>query len=142
MLSERLLITRLITSVGMALLLMLGVAAAAHPEPDGSAPVPVAVTAQLDPQVDSLSVETLSAVAEHVVVVAGQAGTSVLAGGALCILGVLCGLVFAVLTRTLWRRRTLPDRGARPRTFSSLPLPVVRPRAIGLSLTQLGLSRT
>lgn len=143
MLSEQLLIMRLITTVGMALLLLLSVAGAGHSESDGSASVPLTVTALLDPPVDPLSRdEPVSVATEHAAVVGGSAGSSALVGAALCILGVLCGLVFMVVPRRLWSRRALPDRGLRPRALSILPPPVAHPRATVLSLTQLGLSRT
>jgi hypothetical protein len=142
MLGERLLIMKLITSVGLAVLLLLGVAAAGHAESDGSASVPLAVTVLMDPHVDAVGNGAESAKPEHAAVVAGSQGISALAGAALCILGVLCGLVFAVIVRRLWGRRTLPDSTLRPHPLSLIVLPFARPRAASLSLTQLGLSRT
>ena len=142
MLSERLLIMKLITSVGLALLLLLGVAAAGHAESDEAASVPLAVTVLVDPHANALGDEAAGAIAEHAAVVDGSPGTSALAGAALCILGVLCGLVFAVFTRRMWRRPALPDRGLRPHAAALPCFPVVRLRATVLTLTQLSLSRT
>ena len=142
MLGERLLIMKLITSVGLAVLLLLGVAAAGHSESDGSASVPLPVTVLVDPHVDAVGNEAEGAKTEHAAVVAGSQGTSALAAAALCILGVLCGLVFAVIVRRLWARRTPPDSTLRPRPHSLMVLPLARPRATSLSLTELGLSRT
>lgn len=145
MLAERLLITRIITSLGLTLLFMLGIAGAGHGESEGAPPVSLAMTALVDPHVDLLSHGPAAAShgAEHEVFSSGLQESSALMGAALCMLGMLCGLVFAVLIRGLWRGRTPPDRGSLlPRVLSLLPASVARPRATVLSLTQLGLSRT
>lgn len=141
MLSERLLIARLITSAGLALLLMVGIAAMDHTESEGPAPVSLAAIALLDPHDDPLGDEP-GDVVKHGAAVADPAAASALVGAALCILGVLCGLVFVVAAGRLWNRRALPSRSVQPRAPSIFPCPIVRPRATALSLTQLGLSRT
>ena len=143
-LSERLLITRIITGLGLALLLVLGIAAAGHLETDGTTPVPLGISALLDPHVEPLSDNATdpSGAGEHQAAVGESSGTSALMGAALCVLGVLCGLVFAVLTHRLWRRRVLPERGIWPRILSLFPHPSTFSRVRPLSLTQLSISRT
>ena len=138
-LNEQLLIMRLITSVGLALLLMLGLAATAHTEADGSTPVPLVISGLMDPHVEPVA----DAPAEHEAVAGGGfSGSNALVGAALCMLGVLCGLTFMVVLRGLWRRRMPPVLGDGPRRPSLLPAPAARAHPIVFSLTQLGLSRT
>lgn len=137
MLNERLLIMRLITSIGLALLLMLGIAAAGHLEGEGSAPVPLVVSTLIDPHVDAVASDS-----EPQTVAEGTSQSDMFAGLALCVLGVLCGLVFFVLTRLLRQRRPPARPERQPRHAVVLPAPLAPPRANALSLPQLGLSRT
>ncbi|MCC4268925.1 MULTISPECIES: hypothetical protein [Microbacterium] len=143
-LSERLLITRIVTALGLALLLMLGIAAAGHLETDGTTPVPLGMSALVDPHVEPLSGGATDARdgREQQTVVGESSGASALMGAALCVLGMLCGLVLAVLTYRLWRSRVLPDRGIWPRVLSLFPHPSTISRVSILSLTQLSISRT
>ncbi len=136
-LNERLLIMRLITSIGLALLLMLGISVAGHVEGEGSAPVPLVVSALIDPHVDSVASDS-----EPQTVAEGAFQSDTLASVALCVLGVLCGLVFFVLTRLLRQRRPPSTPERQPRHSLLLPAPFARPRVSVLSLPQLGLSRT
>ena len=139
-LNEQLLIMRLITSVGLALLLMLGLAATAHTELEGAAPVPLVVSGLMDPHVVEPVAETT---AEHEAVAdSSWSGSNVLVGAALCVFGVLCGLTFMVALRRLWRRRMPPVLGAAPRMRSLIPASAAQAHPIVFSLTQLGLSRT
>ena len=142
MLSERLLIMRLITSVGLALLLVLGVALAGHLESDESAPAPLSASVLLDPHLAPLSDEPPTAVAGPVAGVGGSPGANTLVGAALCMLGLLCGLAFAVLARRLLRHDARLHRGLRPRMSSPSLVPVMSRPVTVLSLTQLSLSRT
>lgn len=137
MLNERLVIMRLITSIGLVFLLLLGFAAASHLEGDGSASVPIAVSAVVDPHVDVIPSDS-----GHQAVIEGTSRGHALTGVALCVFGVLCGLVFSVLTRLLRQRRppSLPER-QQPHVLLLLA-PFARPRVSVLSLPQLGLSRT
>jgi len=138
-LNEQLLIMRLITSVGLALLLMLGLAATAHTELDGAAPIPLIVSELMDPHVEPV----VDAAAAHEAVADGSwSGSNALVGAALCVFGVLCGLTFMVALRGLLRRRMPPVLGAAPRMPSLLPASAARAHPIVFSLTQLGLSRT
>lgn len=138
-LNEQLLIMRLITSVGLALLLMLGLAATAHTELAGAAPVPLVVSGLMDPHVEPVA----DVEAAHEAVADGSwSGSNALVGAALCVFGVLCGLTFMVSLRRLWRRRMPPVLGAAPRMSSLLPASAARVHPIVFSLTQLGLSRT
>ena len=130
---------RLITSVGLALLLMLGLAVTGHTEADGSTPVPLVISGLMDPHAAPVA----GAPVEHEAVVGGVAsGPNALVGAALCMLGVLCGLTFMVVLRGLWRRRMPPVLGDGPRMPLLLAAPAVRAHPVVLSLTQLGLSRT
>lgn len=138
-LNEQLLIMRLITSVGLALLLMLGLAATAHTELDGAAPVPLVVSGLMDPHVEPV----LDAAAAHEEVAdSSWSGSNALVGAALCVFSVLCGLTFMVALRRLWRRRMPPVLGAAPRMPSLIPASAAQAHPIVFSLTQLGLSRT
>lgn len=140
MLNERLLIMRLITSVGLALLLALGLAATAHTDMDGTPPVALVGTDFIDPHV----------VPAHAVVGSNEAvadvsssPSDVLLGTALCAFGVLCGLTLMVALRSVWRRCRRPQICLTTRMLLPLPVsPVARLHAISLPLTRLGISRT
>ena len=81
--------------------------------------------------------------AEHEEAASGAwSGSNALAGAALCVFGVLCGLTFLVALRTLWRRRISPVLSEVSRVPSLLAVPALRAHPVVLSLTQLGLSRT
>lgn len=137
MLSERLLIMRFITSVGLALLLMMGIAAASHLEGKGTAPVPLVISALVDPHIDPAAPDSEVSVIAEVTL-----QPDALAGVALCVLGVLCGLVFLVLARLMWRSRPPSVTEWQPLHALSLLASPARPRVSALSLPQLGLSRT
>ncbi|MDN8549598.1 hypothetical protein PUW81_010825 [Microbacterium sp. NM3R9] len=138
-LSERWLIMRLITSVGLALLLMIGLTATAHTESEGSPPIPLVVSGLMDPHVEPVA----DAPVEHEEVASGaRSGSDALAGAALCVFGVLCGLMFMVALRRLWRRRMPLVLTEVSRGPALLLMPALRTNPVVLSLTQLGLSRT
>lgn len=138
-LTEQLLIMRLITSVGLALLMMLGLAATAHTELDTAAPVPLVVSELLDSHV----APSAHTGAEHEAVADGSwSGSNALIGAALCVFGVLCGITFMVVLQRLWRRRMPPVLGEVSRMLSLPPASAARAHPIVFSLTQLGLSRT
>lgn len=133
LLSERLLITRIITSLGVAFLLVLGVWAAGHTEPDTSA---------------GAFSSTAAAVAVDEPLTAIDAATPVsplwadaILGAAACLLGVLCGLVLIVMIVRLMRQLSPPRLSTAPRIRVRLTLPD-GPRVSVLTLAQLGLSRT
>ncbi|WP_125132962.1 hypothetical protein [Microbacterium sp. 10M-3C3] len=138
-LNEQWLIMRLITSIGLALLLMLGLAATAHAESSEAASTPLMVSGLMDPHVEPVA----DAPAEHEEAASGAwSGSNALAGAALCVFGVLCGLAFMVALRTLWHRRISPVLSEVSRVPSLLAVPALRAHPVVLSLTQLGLSRT
>ena len=138
-LNEQWLIMRLITSIGLALLLMLGLAATAHSESSEAASIPLMVSGLMDPHVAPVA----DAPAEHEEVGSGAwSGSNALAGAALCVFGVLCGLTFMVALRRLWHRRMPPVLREAPRVPSLFPAPALSAHPVVLSLTQLGLSRT
>lgn len=143
-LSERLLITKLITSVGLALLLLLGLAASAtHSGTEGSSPASLVLPVLHDPHTESMSAHGAMVDSEQALgATISSTGDHALLGTALCALGLLCGFVFAVLMRAILRRRTLPDPLSRPLSTVVLVPPTIPPRASSLTLTQLGLSRT
>jgi len=138
LLPERMLIMRLITSMGLVLLLAAGIAAANHLETVGhSASASVAATASLDPHASVHGVPLHDSVAMD-----AAADGALLGGAALCLLGVLCGLVFFARTRT--RRQRRPQRFVTTGSRISSPsfIAVVQPRSSALALSQMGLSRT
>lgn len=139
-LSEQLLITRIITAVVLALLLILGAAGASHSESEGPSTSPLLVNALVDPHVTVG--ESGSAVDEHLAGSANDETTGVLVGAALCALGVLCGLVLVIFARMLSRRRGVVYLAPRWAALSLVPVRIIVARTGALSLTQLGLSRT
>lgn len=133
LLSERLLITRIITSLGVAFLLVLGVWAAGHTEPDTSAGAfpSTAVAAAVDEPLTTIEAATP----------ASPLWAEAILGAAACLLGVLCGLVLIVLIVRLMRQLSPPRLSIAPRIRARLTLPD-GPRVAVLTLAQLGLSRT
>lgn len=142
MLSERLLITRIITALGVALMLVIGVWSAAHAEADrasesASATVAEAVSAS----------KGAASASDHPTVVDDTAGASApdepqtLLGLAACLLGVVCGIVLLSLLRRFGvhagagsiRRRPSPVTRIVARARAFVPAP---------TLAQLALSRT
>lgn len=135
---ERLLIMRLITSIGLSLLLIFGAAATAHGDFDVAGVGNSVATEFVDTSGSTALVDSDNG--EAAVILSGEGS---LVGAALCALGVLCGLAaLIVLLRALWRPRLSPLGRAGPRLAPPLTTPVVSARASAVSLTQLGLSRT
>lgn len=132
MLSERLLITRIITSLGVVFLLVLGVWAATHTEPESASSYSSAVTVVVD--------EAAAAPAEATMM-SGPLWADAVGGAVTCLLGVLCGLVLIALTVRLLRQTSLRELTTSPRIRIQLTLPG-RSHAAVLTLAQLGLSRT
>lgn len=129
-LSERLLITRIITSVALALLLVVGAWMATHTEPQVAAPAASTVT------------EHVGAPIAAGAPVIDQGTSSTVLGVAVCVLGVLCGLLLVVVTRWVHRtRQPQPERGLLPLPRALLPAPAP-PRLTASTLTQLSISRT
>lgn len=138
-LSEQLLITRIITAVGLALLLLLGAAGASHSESEEASSSLLVASTLLDPHL--ASGEPGSTVDEHMA--AADASTAgVLVGAALCALGLLCGLVFVIFARMVSRRRGVAYLVPRWMALWLVPVRIIVARTGALSLTQLGLSRT
>lgn len=138
-LNERVLILRLITSVGLALLLMLGLAATAHSDLEAAVPTSFVASGLTDTHVEPLTHPTAE---DEAAAGDSRSESNALVGAALCVLGVLCGLTFIVVLRRLWRRRIPPVLVESPRMLSILPASGARAHPIVFSLTQLGLSRT
>lgn len=139
-LNEQMLIMRIITSVGLALLLMFGLAATAHSESTASTTLPLVVSGISDPHVET----SRDASPGEYAAVTGDtgSGSDALIGAALCVFGLLCGLTFVVLLRKSWQQRMPPALGSEPRVTSLLPASAARANPVVFSLTQLGLSRT
>lgn len=133
-LSERLLITRIITSVALALLLIVGAWMATHAEPEAAAPTVSSVTEHVDAHIAPIAAGTP---------IIDQGTTSpALLGVAVCVLGMLCGLLLVVVTRWVHRtRRPQPERELLPLLRVLFPAPAP-PRAAAFTLTQLSISRT
>lgn len=133
-LSERLLITRIITSVVLALLLIVGAWLATHTEPEVAAPTASSVAEHVDAHIAPIAAGTQ-------VIDQGTMSPAIL-GVAVCVLGVLCGLLLVVVTRWMHRtRRPQPTQGLLPLLRALLPTPAA-PRAAAFTLTQLSISRT
>ncbi|MGX5769783.1 hypothetical protein ACWKWN_03420 [Microbacterium trichothecenolyticum] len=136
MLTERLLIMRLITSIALALLLMLGIAASGHAEGDGEGGIPL-ITAVMDPHVDSAASDAAPGA-----VMESSPANRLLGGVALCVLGVLCGLVAFLLARAIRLRRLFSVLTRAPRPPVRPLALITLPRATTPTLPELGLSRT
>jgi len=126
---------RVITSVGLALLLVLGLAMAhSDASPSASPASPVSAAAG-----DDAVPAPGGSLAAPVVASAADAG--LLLGATACIFGILCGLALLAVRRRARPRpaSVLLDRGERATPVLAL---VVGVRPTSLSLTQLSLSRT
>lgn len=134
---DRLVITKIVTALGILMLLLLGAADASHSEAvDASASQGVAAL------VDAHTVVPGDGVAEEEAVVAVDQISGLLAGAAVCALGVLCGLALVIFARQWLRRRGLVSRAPSwPVLVPSFGHTAV-PYRFTLSLTQLGISRT
>lgn len=135
MLNERLLTVRLMTSIGLALLLLVGIAVAGHFEGEESTPAAAVVSSAVAPShpVDSAPVSAA---------VEGVLESDILVGAALCILGVLCGLALFALVRILWHRRPQPAPMATAPLQRPVPMLLAAPRVVSFTPTELGISRT
>ena len=131
LLSERLLITRIITSLGVALLLVLGVWASTHGEPGEAGAIAASVVDVSYEQALPVDVDGTS----------GPLWAEVIFGATACLLGVLCGLVLIALMFRLLRQLSPTGFTIAPRVRFRLRA-LSRPRATVLTLAQLGLSRT
>lgn len=141
--SEHLLIMKLITSISLAFLLLVGFAASTtHTKAEGSSATPLAVSAMHDPHTEPVGIQPASDSLQASGTVVSSTGDHALLSTGLCLLGLLCGFVLALLIRTILRRRTLPDPLSRPIATTTLLFSTPRPRTSSLTLTQLGLSRT
>lgn len=140
--SRRVLITSLIIALCSMLLFAIGVACDTYENADGAASSRSSVLPQSPQTGDTIDLHAVISADPHAkAVVIESPGSTALVGSALCVLGVICGLVFTVLLRRLWRRPLFPDRGLTPVAWRSVSMPRLRPRATALSLTQLSLSR-
>ncbi|CDK01727.1 MULTISPECIES: hypothetical protein [Microbacterium] len=134
-LSERLLITKIITSVALAFFLILGAWVSTHSEQEAAAPVPVGV-ALIDSHVEAPAPAVQTIVSTY-------SGTDSLWGIAVCAFGVLCGLLLVLMATNWFHSRGRP-------THANVALAMTRvlllapplPRKVALSLTQLSISRT
>ena len=138
MLNERLLITKIVTCLGLALLLVIGAWSAMHHEAENPAEVAAAVPAvaaaeQSHPAVsDAFTLPSTSQVSQASGILLGVVG---------CALGVLCVLIMFVAVR----RRLVRSPSHLIQLSPRLPLPPIvsaRPFTPPLSLAQLSLSRT
>lgn len=129
---------RLITSVGLALLLMLGLAATTHLEQGGSAPVPLSMTGLVDPHVEPAQ----HSAADEQTTPGMWVDSDELLGGVLCAFGLLCGLTLMVLIRRSLQRTPPPTLGRAARAPTLFSTTGAHAHPVVFSLTQLGLSRT
>ncbi|GAA1938456.1 hypothetical protein GCM10009775_33250 [Microbacterium aoyamense] len=143
-LSERLLITKIITGLGLALLLIVAAWSASHSEADGtlsSAGASVAVSQIVSDAVAGDAAVVPNADQDLVAVTEWADVGTVLAGTAGCLLGIFCTILLIALIRYFVLPRTAPRLGGIARTLSiliSADRPVLRP----VTLSELSISRT
>lgn len=140
-LNERLLITRIVTGLGLVLLLVIGVWAATHPAYDADTPVltsGAARIADIPPGhwYDATAQDSAGTTSQ----VISDAGWATI-GVAGCLLGVLCCLIVFALIR-LFALRSPPGVVAVLRRIRLPQVITDRSSTPALSLSQLSLSRT
>lgn len=131
MLSERLLITRIVTSVALALLLLLGVTGLGHSGPAEAGDAAASVL-MVDEALGSTSATAATPV---------PASSDAESSGILCAIGLFCGVMALLFLR---RRLSHPQQAlvtAREHARRIVPVSVTR-RVPTPSLTGLGISRT
>ncbi|CAI9387246.1 hypothetical protein MICABA_00825 [Microbacterium sp. T2.11-28] len=131
MLSERLLITRIVTSVALALLLLLGVVGLGHSGPAEAGDAAASVL-MVDEALGSTSATATTPV---------PASSDAESSGILCAIGLFCGVMALLFLR---RRLSHPQQAlvtAREHARRIVPVSVTR-RVPTPSLTGLGISRT
>ena len=134
-LSERLMITKIITGVTLAFFLILGAWVSTHSYQEAGAPAPVGVEL-IDSHVEgpAPSVQTI---------VSTYLGTNSLLGVGVCALGVLCGVLLVLIVSRWFHSRGRPIYVRRPLASTRVLLATsTPPRKAALSLTQLSISRT
>ncbi|WP_146113907.1 MULTISPECIES: hypothetical protein [unclassified Microbacterium] len=153
---DRPVIMRLITTASLALLLLFALTATAHGDAGENGAAPSLAAASIEAFDDAVAVGDAAAVDSTAAVENAAAvdqdqtpaalpatGMSALAGAAVCILGVLCGLAaMLLLSRVLRRPGQLSTLREKPHARPSAPASPVHPRVTAISLIQLGLSRT
>lgn len=140
LLSDKLLITKIITGIGLALLLILGASLGGHHEVSSSIPSAASATKSMP----SSSTPAFSDGGERAIVGAAVGEgviDSVIFAVAGCLLGIVCCLLVLIVARSLSTRVTLRALGRLPRFLISA---VATGRSFGTtpSLTQLSISRT
>lgn len=146
---DRPVIMRLITTASLALLLLFAFAVTAHGDAGENGAAPSLAAASIEAfddavAADNAGVDNAAAVDQDQTPAALPAtGMSALAGAAVCILGVLCGLAaMLLLSRVLRRPGQLSTLREKPHARPSAPASPLHPRVTAISLIQLGLSRT
>ncbi|WP_217183889.1 hypothetical protein [Streptomyces sp. AC495_CC817] len=130
----RLVIMRLITTVALALLLAFGAVSTAHGSAEG---LDAGVTLSTD-----VAVVDVTAAGADTFAVADAAWTAPFTEAALCVLGILCGLVAVVLLRRRHRPATLPQRTTDAPVRGTVPLGfLLCVRRTTRSVTSLGICR-
>lgn len=130
---------RLISTLGLTLLLVFAIGATAH----GSADVTAAGTTSIagDPAVTSADSVTTVDSAPQAAATSTQFDPA--AGALLCVLGILCGLLAAILIyRLVWRRPVTLAEATVTHTAIRATKYRQRPRRVSLSLATLGIART
>lgn len=141
MLSERLLITRIITALGVALMLVIGVWSATHAEADrASESASTAVSASVAAtDAAAPASDRAAAAADQVASVPDESRT--LLDIVACLLGVFCGIVLLTLRRCFGMRAGAGSIRLRRSPMSRI-LPHARAYVPAPTLAQLALSRT
>ena len=130
---------RLISIIGLTLLLVFAVGATAH----GSADAASAGTSSVAGETAAADGVAVTADAPALQSAGSESVFDPAAGALLCVLGILCGLVAAILLHRLVRRRS-PLLGYLRVVLATIGATVrhAPPRPSSLSLTTLSISRT
>lgn len=130
---------RLITSIGLSLLLLCGITATTgHADAVGSATLPASTTGPQSSVVDAPVVDLAQ---QHVIALPGGANPA--AGIALCALGILCGLTaFILVLRLIWGTQLASPSRSGPRPIPRVSVFATPLRTTAFSLIQLRVSRT
>lgn len=134
---EQLVITKIVTTLGVLILLLLGAAGSLHSEATGTSASPVMAV-----PVDAHTVAAGDGIAEGEVAVTADQISGLLAGAAVCALGVLCGFALVIVVWQMLRRRGLVSRDPSWAVLVPSFHHTAVPSRSALSLTQLGISRT
>ncbi len=144
-LNERLLITKIITCLGLALLLVIGAWSAVHSEVDGTVTAAASTASPLDVALVSTATgdaEALPGLGGSTIPASAWADESTLLVGAVgCLLGIFCTILLVAFLRFFVLRGHSPFLGVVARAISAYVVRIA-PARQPLTLAQLSVSRT